>query len=132
MALKHNSRHQRNKVQANLRRRLRRAGDTSPVCHWCAQEIVWIGEIRRYNRRTIRAFDVDFIDLRTGELENKRIATADHIVPLGEGGTNEDENIVPACAECNHHRNVAAQKKDKLVFIRGKLFNIQNAQTLTE
>lgn len=26
----------------------------------------------------------------------------EHVVPLGDGGRNEVENIVPACASCNH------------------------------
>jgi 5-methylcytosine-specific restriction endonuclease McrA len=30
---------------------------------------------------------------------------ADHVVPLGRGGSNEMENLVPACLSCNKHKS---------------------------
>ena len=38
----------------------------------------------------------------------------DHIIPLWEGGTNEEENLQPLCAECH------AQKTQKEAMRRGK------------
>jgi len=29
----------------------------------------------------------------------------DHVVPLCNGGTYEDENLLPACRSCNHRKN---------------------------
>jgi hypothetical protein len=28
----------------------------------------------------------------------------DHVIPLRDGGTNDEDNLVPACAACNHKR----------------------------
>lgn len=33
--------------------------------------------------------------------------TADHLIPLSRGGTNDPENVVPACRSCN------SRKKDR-------------------
>jgi len=31
-------------------------------------------------------------------------ATADHIIPVAEGGTDDIENLIPACLLCNEKR----------------------------
>lgn len=36
----------------------------------------------------------------------KREMTVDHLTDLADGGTNDIENLVPACNECNQRRSV--------------------------
>jgi 5-methylcytosine-specific restriction endonuclease McrA len=36
---------------------------------------------------------------------NRMSASADHVVPLGRGGTNWITNIVPSCLSCNQRKN---------------------------
>ncbi|MFJ8152239.1 HNH endonuclease [Streptomyces sp. NPDC094468] len=40
--------------------------------------------------------------------------TADHIVPLSRGGTNDIENLRPACGPCNFSRGNRASWFDLL------------------
>lgn len=35
--------------------------------------------------------------------------TKDHLIPLSKGGTDTEDNVVPACLRCNQ------KKKDKLI-----------------
>jgi len=35
----------------------------------------------------------------------KEAATVDHVVPIGDGGDNHDDNLVLACSACNGRRN---------------------------
>lgn len=37
-------------------------------------------------------------------LGKKRVATADHVIPQSQGGTDHLSNLVMACAACNQHR----------------------------
>ena len=49
-------------------------------CHWCSRELVWDG------RSQPALFHVD------------------HVIAVRDGGTNDEANLVAACAECNHRR----------------------------
>lgn len=42
---------------------------------------------------------------------NRKSASADHVVPLGRGGTNWIENIVPSCLPCNQRKNFLTAKQ---------------------
>lgn len=39
-----------------------------------------------------------------GSKLNYNEMTADHVVPLNKDGTDEINNIYPACRSCNHHK----------------------------
>ncbi len=41
----------------------------------------------------------------------RKTGSADHIVPLGRGGTNWIENIVPSCLSCNQRKNFLTAKQ---------------------
>jgi 5-methylcytosine-specific restriction endonuclease McrA len=34
-----------------------------------------------------------------------REMTVDHVIPLNSGGTNDEQNLVPACDPCNQKRD---------------------------
>lgn len=40
----------------------------------------------------------------TGEFSEQNPFHVDHLLPVCDGGTNDDDNLVPACARCNHAR----------------------------
>jgi 5-methylcytosine-specific restriction endonuclease McrA len=42
---------------------------------------------------------------------NRMSASADHVVPLGRGGTNWITNIVPSCLSCNQRKNFLTAKQ---------------------
>lgn len=44
----------------------------------------------------------------------KSEATAEHMLPLCRGGSNEQENIRMACSQCNNSRGDAGQEKQDL------------------
>lgn len=41
----------------------------------------------------------------------RKTASADHVIPLGRGGTNWIDNIVPACLPCNQRKNFLTAKE---------------------
>jgi 5-methylcytosine-specific restriction endonuclease McrA len=41
----------------------------------------------------------------------RKTASADHVVPLGRGGSNWIANIVPACLPCNQRKNFLTAKE---------------------
>jgi 5-methylcytosine-specific restriction endonuclease McrA len=41
----------------------------------------------------------------------RKTASADHVVPLGRGGTNWIANIVPSCLSCNQRKNFLTAKQ---------------------
>jgi len=47
-------------------------------------------------------------DNRCAYCKKRKKLTVDHIIPLSKGGTNNIDNIVPACGSCN------SSKRDKL------------------
>ena len=59
----------------------------SGLCYWCHRKIA-LGTSRR----------------------GFPLATVDHVVSMGRGGPNVDENIVWACRECNYSRNEEDQR----------------------
>jgi 5-methylcytosine-specific restriction endonuclease McrA len=58
-------------------------------CHWCKHPLF---QAKDYDPM---AFPIDIPE---------RLATADHHVPLGMGGTDTFDNVVVACGECNNQR----------------------------
>jgi len=59
---------------------LRIFAKTGGKCHWC---------------------DVDLIFVPDGSPNGYHV---DHVLPVCDGGTNDEDNLVPACAACNHKR----------------------------
>lgn len=54
-------------------------------CHWCKTELVW-----------------ESPPGMEGEVPN--LFHVDHVIPVCDGGTNDEANLVSACASCNHAR----------------------------
>lgn len=49
-------------------------------CHWCKCALVWDGP------------------------SSPALFHVDHVVPICDGGTNDEQNLVAACSDCNHKR----------------------------
>ncbi|WP_408056991.1 HNH endonuclease [Streptomyces changanensis] len=85
-------------------------------CEPCASAAARRREQKRKHTRPsawARGYDSSYIKARAAILAaqplcalcNSRPATtADHIVPLSRGGTNDIENLRPACGPCNFSR----------------------------
>jgi 5-methylcytosine-specific restriction endonuclease McrA len=41
-----------------------------------------------------------------GSIVSKKKMTVDHIIPKSKGGTNEIDNLMPCCRECNRDKAV--------------------------
>lgn len=54
---------------------------TGGHCHWCSVELIF-----------------------NGTDTHPRNFHVDHVIPICDGGTNDESNLVPACAACNHDR----------------------------
>ncbi|WP_372494921.1 HNH endonuclease [Micromonospora salmantinae] len=96
----------------------------SPIYSSCTKckTLIPLGESRCTRHRpkrthvlssTQRGYDAEYLRNRATILEgsplcvlcNRRIATtADHIIPLSRGGTNQIHNLRPACPRCNSGR----------------------------
>ncbi|MFJ6299437.1 HNH endonuclease [Streptomyces griseoviridis] len=60
---------------------------------------------RGYNTQYLKARSAILADNPLCSICNSQPATtADHIVPLSRGGTNDVENLRPACGPCNFSR----------------------------
>lgn len=59
---------------------LRIFGKTGGRCHWCSVALIF------YPDGSPSGFHVD------------------HVLPVCDGGTNDEANLVPSCASCNHKR----------------------------
>lgn len=46
-----------------------------------------------------------------GEFTKADPATADHVIPKARGGTNDEQNLVPAHRSCNSRRAAQARRK---------------------
>ncbi len=76
-------------------------------CHWCEEPVV---RLRNVSRFAFLRVDNGFVIFRRhGKPVRVRLATIDHLMPLGLGGSPGPENLVIACAECNQIRNELAQ-----------------------
>lgn len=58
----------------------------NPFCHYCGSEM-WM-----------------VFDQKKAKGGNKRQATVDHIIPKGCGGSDNPDNLVICCRECNDKR----------------------------
>lgn len=98
--------HRRSK---KARRRLRKKlGKTSELsCEWCGASLYFRENLPLpMVRESHHWFYLRQVD---GEIIHVRKATVDHVVPMSEGGTDEYENLVPACQRCNANRNRKAR-----------------------
>ncbi len=75
-------------------------------CHWCDRPII-VGRlftpyliIKKYRNR------IDW-ENENGEQSTSWFATTDHVIPIREGGGNDDKNLVAACESCNNRRTNA-------------------------
>lgn len=79
---------------------------TAGRCFWCKRPVVYapafsIGrDVLEITLAAVRYYE-------DGVIRHILRATVDHVVPRSKGGTNHDDNLVPACLECNGKRNVA-------------------------
>lgn len=87
-------------AQRKLRRLFRRYG---PGCHWCSCHLILgQGFDRTRIRRETNSW-VWWIDDH-GQEQRSRWATADHLLPIRDGGESNIENLVLACGSCNNAR----------------------------
>lgn len=79
--------------------------ESGSVCHWCRRPIVRVKDLKRWKLEVVldSHFDVTWRNSEGTSTCSK--ATLDHVVPLARGGARTRENLVPACARCNHNRN---------------------------
>lgn len=80
-----------NSRQRNQRQLRERWTEQEGRCFYC-ERVTWLWEAEFPHAK--------YLDVRTQ-------ATREHLVRRVDGGTNEDENIVMACQECNSHRGSA-------------------------
>jgi len=92
------------------------------ACHWCARPVVNVSLLyRRAGAGEVTvlrhmAFTIEWSE-PDGEVRKERIATVDHVVPLGDRvldryEVNRPSNLVIACAQCNHERNALQDKQE--------------------
>lgn len=97
------------RMRAAARKKLSRLLDRqSNRCHFCGEAIIEVATIPAKRRLSTRNGCVRWLD-HQGQARECRIATVEHIIPLGENGQNTDWNLVAACERCNNGRNHARQ-----------------------
>lgn len=74
------------------------------ICFWCGCDLVVLQAV---NKKCVIRMDATTVTYRDheGHGHTSRIFTLDHVVPRGEGGSDEASNLVPSCVPCNLHRN---------------------------
>lgn len=94
-------------------------------CFWCKNKIIrQQSAIRAANRENGLIDPYYFYHKFTDRLIG--LASIDHVVPLGKGGTNERSNLVAACTTCNHKRSGAVPKI--IWFLENRLWFITTQQ----
>jgi len=98
------TRNQKKKLheRARLSHLARLYAEQNSLCHWCHSATVMLRYIRK---ESIVRINNGGVVWRIGEETFfARIATVDHLVKVSDGGGNEPENVVMACATCNKDR----------------------------
>jgi len=109
---------------ANQKRRAARSQFLTPLvakqdyrCYWCDEKIVRISNLHDREQRSSvvkiiahqRELGRVVYRAENGKVYHARVATLDHVCPLGKGGSNSQNNVVAACYECNQTRNRVVQ-----------------------
>lgn len=95
------------RVKHAVRKRARKRMDAiyarqNSLCFWCHSACVILANIPEGDRVSVSG---GFVTWNVGESAFRaRLATIDHIVPIGSNGTNEHGNLVMACIDCNKDR----------------------------
>jgi 5-methylcytosine-specific restriction endonuclease McrA len=87
------------------------------LCHWCKRRIVRVRELypeaalSTINELTELIHRGNFVVVIGHWVETRepilaRLASVDHLLPLDHPETNELENLVASCVQCNHDRSV--------------------------
>jgi hypothetical protein len=85
---------------AKLKQLIRKHG---AACYYCGEPIVQVAILREQQIIRLTCYTVSYRAF--GKIVHKaRIATIEHLKPRAEGGTNHDDNLRPACAECNSEK----------------------------
>lgn len=72
------------------------------LCYWCHSFTAIVANIAPENVVLMRGCTISW---RVGEdAFEAKVATTDHVKPRRDGGTNDVENLVMACADCNKDR----------------------------
>lgn len=90
--------------QANLNARAqlaRKFDDQDGACFYCGREC-WLWPKAKSFRDP--ALIEHFEEMRANRRRQKTRATREHLIRVADGGTDDDANIVMACAVCNHSR----------------------------
>jgi len=82
------------------------------LCHWCKSYVAIEKNIDKENVVVVKRSYIIWKDM--GFVFSARIATIDHVIPIGQGGTSDIDNLVVACATCNNDRTNKPKAPDKL------------------
>ena len=84
--------------------------EQNSLCYWCKAACALV---RFVPVDTIVTINNGHIYWRDGDIQFKaRIATTDHVKRIADGGTNDVDNLVMACQDCNHNRDRNPKKYD--------------------
>ena len=79
-------------------------------CYWCDEKIARIRDLRKRGCKIFAIqrglMRVAYLAPENGQTYYGRLATADHVHPLGKGGSGKGYNVVAACFTCNQDRNM--------------------------
>lgn len=90
----------RNKARSRARFVIERHGSE---CYYCGAPLVSIQTLRRSQVVKVSGRHVWWTN--NGFVRQDLFLTLDHVIPIAEGGSNELNNLVPACSKCNNARN---------------------------
>jgi hypothetical protein len=76
-------------------------------CRWCGRYVVTPRMVPPGRLVSAGEWEVVWRD-EAGRTLRARRATADHLVPVADGGTSELANLALACARCNNDRGTVA------------------------
>lgn len=74
--------------------------ETGDICHYCARRLIWFNTPRcePYYHRT------DTYTPHWVRDKDYGIYTVDHVIARSKGGSNDDDNKVPCCCDCNNRK----------------------------
>lgn len=116
MSESHGSRNARRVGKYNHRRLPKLVRRQNGLCHWCQCPILQftLEQVLHCIKLTRNSIYLE----ENGEIKRYQQATVDHIIPVRDGGNNEPENLVAACASCNRRRTSVRSNKPSEELLR--------------
>lgn len=96
------------RIRKSARRRLHKlVNKQDHKCYYCGDEIISRKEIECQisPKKVICVNKRTFTFLKEGNLKTVKVATAEHLVRIADGGDNSNGNLVAACYFCNNKKN---------------------------